>query len=258
LNLRCQVYHLLTPLLREAKETVNESLCKNAEGGPSIFFARRGTFVAHGDLPDNQFYEIDASVHPGVLFGEHALTATERCLCNYRAKTRCELFAMGVDDLYRLAAGLAPRHRDEMAELIYTLDAERKAARAEALRALVMATTALPSRSNDDRHLRELMAALRMQAVWALRLSKRASAAERDAAMLAAALPALYMKAFRRGEEELAPPKTVDEKLESMEARMGKLEEKIDTLPTKEDLAAAVAKAVREAMGMAQATSVEG
>ena len=42
---------MLSPLLREAKEAVVESLEKGAEGGNSIYFARRGTFDAQGALP---------------------------------------------------------------------------------------------------------------------------------------------------------------------------------------------------------------
>lgn len=107
LDLQLQAYHMLQPLLREAKESVTEAVDKNAGCGPSIYFARRGTFAAIGDLPDVVFYEIDASLKPGSLFGEHSLTSAGVCECHYRAKTRCELFAMAIDDLRKITSEIA-------------------------------------------------------------------------------------------------------------------------------------------------------
>ena len=49
---------MLQPLLREAKETVIEALEKGADGGPSIYFARRGTLMAQADLEGVVFYEV--------------------------------------------------------------------------------------------------------------------------------------------------------------------------------------------------------
>ena len=158
LELQLHVEKRLKPLLREAKEQLLDATEKGAPGGPSVLFLRRGTVAACSDLPDTVLFEIDATIDPGAILGEHTLFGpAATCICSFRAKTRCELFTLGLDDLRTIASMLRAEpeehlHRsgphpslqtsdtagiDEMASLIYSVHAKRLRLRAFSIRLLM-------------------------------------------------------------------------------------------------------------------------
>lgn len=120
LNLQLAIHASLKPVIRDAREIIMESLCKGSAPGPSIFFIRRGAAHATTCLPGiSSFYEIDTR-HPdqvGAILGEHSLCRNSQCICTYRALTRCELFALSVEDLFHIMRA-AEADVDEMAGLV--------------------------------------------------------------------------------------------------------------------------------------------
>ena len=260
LDLQLEVYHMLTPLLREAKEVIIESLEKGADGGPSVYFARRGTLVAKGDLPDSEFYDVDATAEPGVIVGEHCLMSTARCHVNYVAKTRCELFALGIDDLQKITSALMADQVDEMAELISGTYAERALLRAAGIRNLLRSVLVFQvflnkKATSKDTDAARLMAALRIQSAWTARTAKRAPTLP-----LRTLLPALYSKTFR-GSDAIssnsgygAAGRTVGEKLSSLQAQLEKVEQRLSTMPSASDITEAVERSVANAMERMQGT----
>ena len=88
-----EVQPMLKPMVREAKEVI---FGKNAPG-LSLFFLLKGRLSVRGDM-DYDFCEIAA---PGAAFGEHSLMrgrAVYACV----AKTRCELYALSLEDVYKI------------------------------------------------------------------------------------------------------------------------------------------------------------
>ena len=113
---------------------------------------RRGAIEARASSPDIRLWDVDASETSGrgVILGEHALMAKAQCICSYRAMTHCELYQLGVDDLYKIAQRYMVEEReadgrdesgrpvDEMAEIIYAEFARRHLLRALSLRMMLM------------------------------------------------------------------------------------------------------------------------
>ena len=77
LNLQLDVHNRLSPLLREAKEAITESLEKGCSGqareSRSIYFVRRGTIAVQGDLQDLNFFELSPFVIPTVSHESNSL-----------------------------------------------------------------------------------------------------------------------------------------------------------------------------------------
>lgn len=183
LDLQLLVHSLLKPLLREAKETVVSNLEKGHEAGPSIFFLRRGALAAMSDMPDVIFFEVDAGREPGSFIGEHTLMrrsgkavltnrTTPRAsrqhkkplsVFTYRARTRCELFALGVADLAKITAHILKdgKEMDEMAETIYNTHSKRMMTRGLVMR--LSLNHAIQTGCKDQ----TFIAALRLQTCWA-------------------------------------------------------------------------------------------
>ena len=139
LSLQLEVHAKLKPVLREASEAVVDSLTKGSRGGASIFFLRRGIVSAKAALADElPLFDLDAGTASGggCILGEHALMAKSQCICTYGAATRCELFALGVEELLGItqAGGvLMPEEVDTLAREIYADFARRHILRAVSL-----------------------------------------------------------------------------------------------------------------------------
>ena len=191
LDLQLQVHQMIMPILRDSRELIMESLEKGAHGGPSIFFVRRGTIAARGDLPAVSFYEINASTEPGTILGEHSLMTDGVCDCTYRATTRCELFALSVEDFHTVLAPLDREHKDEVAGIVYAEYARRKLLRSLAMRFVL---NTLASHRDADPTLR---AGLRFQTRWFSKKAREAMRHRHDKDTLSHLLPAIYFKHFR-------------------------------------------------------------
>ena len=197
----CQEVHSkIRPLLREANESIMESLDKGADGGPSVFFVRRGSLSALASIPDVLSLTSSAGTANGcvAIIGEHALMAKNQCMCTWgpRATTRCELYAFGDDLPFRNSApGTGTDHVDEMADIIYAEFARRHLIRALALRMVV----ALQRRNQERAHLRvthneiQSLAALQLQTCWIHRIARRLSRQELDSSSIATIMPGLYL-----------------------------------------------------------------
>ena len=92
--------------VREAKETI---FTKNSPG-LSLFFLIKGRLAAKGDL-GFEFFEMS---QPYEALGEHALMRS-KAMHTTHAKTRCELFAISLEDLFKLTVKLGHTERDAMA-----------------------------------------------------------------------------------------------------------------------------------------------
>ena len=187
LKLQLAVHHALLPLLREAKESIVESLEKGALGGPSIYFVRRGTISAQGDLPDVDFFEVDGGVQDGAVVGEHALMKVGlRSPYTLRAKTRCELYALGVSDLSEITVELTELQRDEMAKIVFDVYLQRNKLRCFTMRLVHHAVQA--QRTFDP----EYKAAIRLQSRWLRLTTNRLSAVVLNTHNLQELLPGIY------------------------------------------------------------------
>lgn len=272
LDLQLKVYGLLKPLLREAKEAISESLEKGAVGGPSVYFVRRGTLEAQGSLAGVSLFEVDASTAPGTMLSEHALMASARCECTYRAKTRCELHALAVDELYDICSRMELEHVDDMARTIYAEYARRKMLRSLALRFICNAKGVVVEAGRRKEDM-ALLAALRLQTRW-LRAKAFRCGKERAYRVL---LPGLYQPAneFRCNDDHdhvttearRSPPPwhhtsseaesvavlgpelgALREQNITIQAQLAKLEQRVAELPTLEELSEVINRAVRDAV----------
>ena len=149
--------------------------------------------------------------------------AKGQCICSYRAMTRCELFQLGVDDLYKViqqhmveerqaegrdTAGGKPT--DEMAEIIYAEFSRRHLLRALSLRMMLMKRSGSGgvSGGGDERpqgrfsgsaNERQEAAALRIQAIWVHRAAKAMLRGEDDRRSISSLVPGLYYAVRSRG-----------------------------------------------------------
>ena len=177
-----EVQPMLKPMVREAKEMI---FTKNTPG-LSLFFLIKGRLAARGDL-GFEFFEIS---QPGAAFGEHALMRS-KAMHTTLAKTRCELFAISLEDLFKLTVKLGHIERDAMAEILYNDYTKRLRHTATMMRfrfnvAKTETLRKLGSPSADTE-------ALRLQTRW---MQKRAVAATHTASKFDALLPRLYLDMF--------------------------------------------------------------
>jgi hypothetical protein len=237
MDLKLEVYEMLRPVLREAKELITSELRKGAVGGREVFFLRRGTLCAEGDLAGINFYDLDASAgDAGCMVGEHAMMQGALCDCDYRGKTKVELFAVGTDDLFKLASKLTPGERDQMARVVYMDFVRRRHYRAFALRRAFHATLASSAMVGPT-----LVAVLRLQANWARRQAERDLKKLADASSLPALLPALYHKNF--GEESFHEvDNSVERQLERLQHELADVKEQCAKLPSREELTSILAQ----------------
>ena len=281
LEMQLRIHTMLKPLLREPREEVVESLEKGAAAGVSIYFVRRGTLAAHGDMAGLNFYEIDASSETGALIGEHSLMLHTRCLCRYRAVTRCEIYSLAVSDFGSITSDLTHEQKNEMAELVYQSHIRRLHARAVMTRIYKKAAT----QQGLDRTLAPV---LTLQTQFFRRVAFKAAAARRAyAADMSILLPGVYVQDFfandrlaqeagcggsnleqltsqpahttrnQRVSRESNVTINVAARLESLQASLEHLEQRIEQLPTTEGLRAiieqAAQKAAEQAVGVALA-----
>jgi len=235
LEMQLAVYEMLHPLLREAKESITDELSKGAGGARTIFFIRRGTVAAMGDLNELELFEIDSTVECGAIIGEHSLTSAAQCHVTYIAKTRCEMYAMGVDELRRVVSTLSSDHKDQLAQLVHRVYASRSTARASTLRAAALSIDALNMKGAAAL---QLQAALRLQAWWVRMSAERIFAAGKDRSTMSAVLPGLYHAAFR-GDSTAAPlnpDRSISEKLDDLAAQIAKVEAHLAALPPPSEL----------------------
>ena len=184
-----------------------DALGKGTSGGRSIFFIRRGTIAAEATFdPTVHFFDIDAGTPSGcgAFIGEHTLMAKAQCVANYTAVTRCELYALGVHDLHRIAnnAALASTEYDaaaeEIAEIIYAEFARRHLLRVISLYFLV---ATLRSERSHGRNYRGLSsaestaqyAALRLQVKWLQRMARRMLRGSSDSRSIDSLVPGLFL-----------------------------------------------------------------
>ena len=148
LTLQLEINARLKPLLREAGESIVDALTKGSRGGASTFFLHRGTVSAKASLgEDVPLFDLDAgtSAGGGCIIGEHALMAKSQCICTYGAATRCELFAVGLEEFYAIAQGhMLSEEVDAMAGTIYDEFVHR-----HMLRAISLSLRLIPSRQKD-------------------------------------------------------------------------------------------------------------
>jgi len=197
------VYHALTPMLREAKEPIAESLemgAKCSSHPRTIYFLRRGTLEALGQVPDTQYFEVAASTEEGSILGEHALMGNATCFCSYRAKTRCELYALGVAELRTIIAPLTIQQRDEMADMVYNSHTQRHVLRCISHRHTIMkglfASTELRA---------ALLLQFRCMQQKTSRLLKAQSSARLYPSFYAELVPGLYQALSPEVPEDVAP-----------------------------------------------------
>ena len=189
LDLQLHVHHLLRPVLREAKEMIVETLEKGHVGkDPSIYFLRRGTLAAYGDLPGIIFWEVDASTNDeGKIIGEHVLMkATSASICSYRAKTRSELYSLNLSSFLGLVRALTPSQIDEMANNIYEVHTSRRILHSVQLRAAVGGGHLDDGISDGD------LAVLQLQMRWFRRTAARLRTAPRTTESYKKLMPRLY------------------------------------------------------------------
>lgn len=161
--------------VREAKETI---FTKNSPG-LSLFFLIKGRLAAKGDL-GFEFFEMS---QPYEALGEHALMRS-KAMHTTHAKTRCELFAISLEDLFKLTVKLGHTERDAMADILYNAYTKRLRHAATMMRFRfnvvnneTLAKLGAPSRESE---------ALRLQTRW---MQKRAVAATNTTAKFDALLP---------------------------------------------------------------------
>ena len=194
-------------------------------------------------LSQVSFYDVNASLEPGQVLGEHALMTDGCCACTYRASTRCELFTFGIDDLYKITCTLKHEQQDEMAELIYETYARRKLLRALSLRFYFNALCA----SSSSETSRETIEALRIQTRWFQRAARQAVALQRDSQALPSLLPAIYSKAFRSNTRR---PKSRERPAESQAFfEAGRSDAVRRPRPSKEAMGGRAQRPSNEAMG---------
>ena len=137
LDLQIAIMDSLRPLMREPKEPIMEGLIKGAVPSASIYFLRRGAVGAMASLKDVCFYEISSATPDGAgaIIGENALMSKGRSISTYTASSRCELYALGVNELHKIVNRyLNMEEIDQMAEMVYDVFAKRHMIRAMALR----------------------------------------------------------------------------------------------------------------------------
>jgi len=206
--------------------------------------------------------------------------ASARCECTYRAKTRCELYALAVDELYGICSEMELEHVDDMARSIYADYAKRKMQRSLALRFIFSAKRASMHQGNDWKQEEVvLLAALRLQARWLRSKAFECSKSKSYRTLL----PALYTPTneFRGGAQgtnqvldhqatgkphspspehqfsrEVAESVAVlDTELSELrkqnaafQAQLAKVEQRIAELPTLKELSEVINQAVRDAV----------
>ena len=221
LDLQLLAHTMLRPLLREAKEPIVDLLEKGTEGGPSVYFVRRGTLVALGDWKDHAtderltFFEVDAIQDTGKMIGEHSLMPraswspsssplTENgvpkavATFTYKAKTRCELYAVSVDDLNGLARQIVEEDKEicEMGQLIWKEHVHHQTQRGLMMRLAEQSARAALNSSpaeNLPERLRNL-AALRLQTFWVLSHAAWIASLPNSDDTYSAVLPSLYYR----------------------------------------------------------------
>ena len=275
LKLQLAVHHALLPLLREAKESIVESLEKGAYGGLSIYFLRRGTVCAQGDIPDVEFFEIDASYDEGAIVGEHALMKRGiRSPYTLRAKTRCELYALGVSDLHEITCDLDDAQRDEMAEIIMRDYVKRTKLRAITMQLVYKATMANAAFDADYK------AAIRLQARWLNITTSRLLSIVVNSHNLQQLFPGVYRDTTLRKDADMWSGTTMSmemrgasfkkdkrsqrasregplrsrevdflrEQVEELQEQLGQMEEHLANIPTSEQLTETIQRATQQAM----------
>ena len=109
-----------------------------------------------------------------------------------------------------------------------------------------------PSRESTTDEHRCLMGALRMQAVWAGKQAERIAAAKRTSRDLASLWTALYHKTSARRSGS-ANEDSADESLAAMHAQLAVLEQRVASLPSREQLEECVlGRAVANALAAQQ------
>ena len=108
-----EVQPMLKPLVREAKEMI---FAKNTPG-LTLYFLSKGRLCGRGDM-GFEFFEVNAV---GAAFGEHCLMGSKRAPYHAIAKTRCELFALSLKDLFRLTSRLQAAQLDHRARPLQRL-----------------------------------------------------------------------------------------------------------------------------------------
>ena len=203
LEVQLQVHAKLKPLMREAKETISDALEKGGEGGLSLYFVRRGTIAARGDLPNLTFFEIDSNYDTGAFLGEEALMLRQDCAgllkattkCTYQATTRCELYALAVADLFDILTSTVARLEqdpiDALAKVIW-----KETRRRARWRAFMVRLAWAHQGNKNDTHV---TAALHLQAQWLLRTAARIPAPGESNCDLKRLLPGLYAKNYVGG-----------------------------------------------------------
>ena len=199
-DLRLEVQPMLKPVVREAKETI---FLKNTPG-ISLYFLSRGRICGKGDM-GFEFFEASAV---GVAFGEHALMR-RKSLYTCAAKTRCELFIIGLNDLHALTSKLDSSQLDAMAEVLYndyTLRFRRTTMMMRFRHNSIM-KRAEGAIGEDRVRQMEACEALRLQTRWAQRRAKAASDTTSKYDVL---LPRLYARRWVEPELDFAVAKDAD------------------------------------------------
>ena len=199
-DLRLEVQPMLKPVVREAKETI---FLKNTPG-ISLYFLSRGRICGKGDM-GFEFFEASAV---GVAFGEHAFMR-RKSLYTCAAKTRCELFIIGLNDLHALTSKLDSSQLDAMAEVLYndyTLRFRRTTMMMRFRHNSIM-KRAEGAIGEDRVRQMEACEALRLQTRWAQRRAKAASDTTSKYDVL---LPRLYARRWVEPELDFAVAKDAD------------------------------------------------
>ena len=260
LDLQLQVHQMLKPILREAKEKIVKPLEKGGSG-PSIFFVQRGTVEAIGSLPELKFFELDSNNAPGVSIGEHCLmryagmastgsesaragpTLRGQCKVTYVPKTRIELVAISISDLFMITSQILDEDNDldEMAELIYKEYQHRMSVRAMMMRMHFNSCSGVTFAHGVPVDAR-FLAALRLQVWWAA----RSSAKIKRVVDYSDTLPGLYIKDFsaQKGRSGLDKsfrhlPASADPlnlpQLDKLQTQLDRMQAQLDKITTRQD-----------------------
>ena len=119
-----------------------------------------------------------------------------RAQYSLRARTRCELYALGIAELHEICAQLNDSQRDEMAGIIFNDWQRRNQNRSTAMKIVHRGIKKQADLSDDYR------AALRLQTRWLQLTSKRAGSIRINSHNLRKLLPALYRDTTSNSQKE--------------------------------------------------------